>query len=49
MCTANVIWSLDYANVFKDLNLLVRLPLYSLLSLQSPIIKENLPYYSGLY
>jgi len=36
MRTDHVIWSLDYVKVAKGLNLLVMLPLNSLLRLQSP-------------
>jgi len=56
MRTDHVIWSLDYVKVAKGLNLLVILPLNSLLRLQSPIRRlchitmdstkfGNLPYY----
>jgi len=37
----NLIWRLDYVKVFKDLNVLVRLPLNSLLKLQSPIYQGD--------
>jgi hypothetical protein len=56
MRTDDVIWSLDYVKVAKGVNLLVMLPLNSLLRLQSPIRRPchitmdstkfgDLPYY----